>query len=120
MTILEKPATSELTEMLLQDSAHLQDEETQHARKQKHSRHPEPRSLYTPDDVDPVLKLAKTMPRSGGFDISPEFHVASFDAGHILGASSLELTINEDRQKTVVGFSGDVGRLGRRAVKKQH
>jgi metallo-beta-lactamase family protein len=50
------------------------------------------------------------MPRLGGFDISPEFHVNSYDAGHILGSSSLELTITEGGKKTVVVFSGDVGR----------
>src|SRR5437016_3054846 len=116
--IFANPATIELTEILLKDSAHLQEEETEHARKKKYSRHPEPRSLYTPDDVDPVLKLAKTMPRSGGFDISPEFHVASFDAGHILGSSSLELTITEGRKKTVVVFSGDVGRYGQPILKE--
>jgi metallo-beta-lactamase family protein len=116
--IFANPATIELTEILLKDSAHLQEEETEHARSKKYSRHAEPRSLYTPDDVDPVLKQLKTMPRSGGFDISPEFHVASFDAGHILGSSSLELTINEGGKKIVVVFSGDIGRYGQPILKE--
>jgi metallo-beta-lactamase family protein len=111
------PATIELTEILLKDSAHLQEEETAHAQIKKYSRHAEPRSLYTPDDVDPVLRQLKSMPRSGGFDISPEFHVASFDAGHILGSSSLELTITEGGKKIVVVFSGDVGRYGQVILK---
>ena len=72
--IFANPATIELTEILLKDSAHLQEEETEHAKFKKYSRHAEPRSLYTPEDVDPVLKQLKTMPRSGGFDISPQFH----------------------------------------------
>lgn len=108
--IFANPATIELTEILLRDSAHLQEEETEHARAKKYSRHAEPRSLYTPDDVDPVLKPLKPMPRSGGFDISAEFHVSGFDAGHILGSSSLELTISEGSKKIVVVFSGDIGR----------
>src|SRR5436853_620197 len=110
--IFANPATIELTEILLKDSAHLQEEETEHAKKKKYSRHAEPRSLYTPDDVEPVLKQLKIMPRLGDFDISPEFHVASFDAGHILGSSSLELTIREGGKKIVVAFSGDIGRYG--------
>jgi len=110
--IYANAATIELTEILLKDSAHLQEEETEHARFKKYSRHPEPRALYTTEDVDPVLKLLKQMPRSGGFDVSPEFHVESYDAGHILGSSSLELTIVERGKKTVVGFSGDIGRYG--------
>jgi metallo-beta-lactamase family protein len=116
--IFANPATIELTEILLKDSAHLQEEETEHAKKNKYSRHAEPRSLYTPDDVEPVLKQLKTMPRSGNFDISPEFHVASFDAGHILGSSSLELTIREGSKTIVVVFSGDIGRYGQPILKE--
>src|SRR5713226_1494650 len=115
--IFANPATIELTEILLKDSAHLQEEETEHAKRKKYSSHAEPRSLYTPEDVDPVLKQLKTMPRSGGFDISPEFHVASFDAGHILGSSSLELTISESGKRIVVVFSGDIGRYGQVILK---
>jgi metallo-beta-lactamase family protein len=108
--IYANPATIELTTILLRDSAHLQEEDTLHARIHKDSRHANPQPLYTTEDVDPTLKLIKSMPRSGGFDISPEFHVNSYDAGHILGSSSLELTITEGGKKTVVVFSGDVGR----------
>lgn len=108
--IFANPATIELAELLLKDSGHLQEEETQDAKKHKWSKHPQPRALYTSDDVDPVLRLLKPMPRNGGFDISPEFHVESYDAGHILGSSSLEVTITENGKKTVIVFSGDVGR----------
>jgi metallo-beta-lactamase family protein len=109
-TIYANPATIELTEILLKDSGHLQEEETQDAQKHKWSKHPQPRALYTSDDIDPVLRLLRPMPRNGGFDVSPEFHIESYDAGHILGSSSLELTIHENGKKTVVVFSGDIGR----------
>src|SRR3984893_16339611 len=108
--IFANPATIELTTILLKDSAHLQQEDTLHAQIHKDSRHANPQPLYTPEDVDPALKLLKSMPRSGGFDISPEFHVVSYDAGHILGSSSLELTVAEGGKKTVIVFSGDIGR----------
>jgi metallo-beta-lactamase family protein len=109
-TIYANPATIELTEILLKDSGHLQEEETQDAQKHNWSKHAQPRALYTSEDVDPVLRLLRPMPRNGGFDISPEFHIESYDAGHILGSSSLELTINENGRKSVVVFSGDIGR----------
>jgi metallo-beta-lactamase family protein len=108
--IFANPATIELTEILLKDSGHLQEEETQDAQKHKWSKHPDPKALYTAADVDPVLRLLKPMPRFGGFDLSPEFHFESYDAGHILGSSSLELTITENGKKTVIVFSGDIGR----------
>jgi len=109
-SIFANPATIELAGLLLRDSGHLQEEETQDAQKHKWSKHPQPRALYTSADIEPVLQKLKPMPRSGGFDISPEFHIESYDAGHILGSSSLELTITENGRKTVIVFSGDVGR----------
>jgi len=73
--IFANPATIELTTLLLKDSAHLQEEDTLHAQIHKDSRHANPQPLYTSEDVDPALKLIKSMPRSGPFDISPEFRV---------------------------------------------
>jgi metallo-beta-lactamase family protein len=108
--IFANPATIELTTLLLKDSAHLQEEDALHAQANGHSHHANPQPLYTAQDVDPVLRNIKPMPRTGGFDISPEFHIDSYDAGHILGSSSLVLTITENGKKTVVVFSGDIGR----------
>jgi len=115
--IYANPATIELTTILLKDSAHIQEEDTLHARIHKDSRHTDPLPLYTSEDVEPTLKLIKSMPRSGAFDISPEFRVTSYDAGHILGSSSLELTITEAGKKTVVVFSGDIGRYNQPILK---
>ncbi len=115
--IYANPATIELTTILLKDSAHIQEEDTLHARIHKDSRHTDPLPLYTSEDVDPTLKLIKSMPRSGAFDVSPEFRVVSYDAGHILGSSSLELTITEGGKKTVVVFSGDIGQYNQPILK---
>src|SRR6478736_1897377 len=60
-TIYANPATIELTEILLKDSGHLQEEATQDAQKHKWSKHPQPRALYTSDDVEPVLRLLRPM-----------------------------------------------------------
>jgi metallo-beta-lactamase family protein len=109
-TIFANPATIDLVGLLLKDSGHLQEEETADAQRHKWSKHAQPQSLYTSQDIDPVLRLLKPMPRSGGLDLSPEFHFESYDAGHILGSSSLELTIMENGKKSVVVFSGDIGR----------
>jgi metallo-beta-lactamase family protein len=108
--IFANPATIELTTLLLKDSAHLQEDDAERARTKGYSRHANPQALFTSEDVDPVLRAMKPMPRSGGFDISPEFRIDSYDAGHILGSSSLILTIADSGKKTVVVFSGDIGR----------
>jgi metallo-beta-lactamase family protein len=109
-TIFANPATIELTSILLKDSGHLQEEDTANALRNGWSTHEQPRPLYTSADVDPVLRLMKPMPRTGGFEVSPEFSFESFDAGHIVGSCSFALTITENGKKTVVIFSGDIGR----------
>lgn len=110
--IYANPATIDLATISLKDSAHLQEEDSERARRRaKHN--PEDRNpLYTTQDVDPTLRLLKPVPRTGGFDVSPEFHFEAYDAGHILGSTSLALTITENGRKTVVVFSGDIGRYG--------
>lgn len=108
--IFANAATVELGGILLRDSGHLQEEDAEHARLKKYSQHAQPLPLYTEEDVEPVLKRFQEMPRSGNFQISPQFSVRSFDAGHILGSSSLELTITEGGKRVTVVFSGDIGR----------
>ena len=116
-SIFANQATIELTTILLKDSAHLQEEDAARAQRKNWTRHANPRALYTSDQVEPVLKQLKLMPRSGGFDISPEFHVDSYDAGHILGSSSLVLSVNESGKKTTILFSGDIGRYNQPILK---
>ncbi len=111
--IYANQATIELTTLSLKDSGHLQEEDAERARRRaKNSNAADIRPLYTSEDVEPMLSRLTPMPRSGGFDVSQEFHVESFDAGHILGSSSLRLTIHEGGKNTTVVFSGDVGRYG--------
>ncbi len=116
-SILANQATIELTTLLLKDSAHLQEEDAERAQRKNWTRHANPRALYTSVEVEPVLKQLKAMPRSGSFDISPEFHIESYDAGHILGSSSLVLTISESAKKTIILFSGDIGRYSQPILK---
>lgn len=108
--IYANPATIELANLLLKDSAHLQEEDSERAKRKGYNHHQGSEPLYGAEDVEPVLRAMKPMPRSGGFDVSPEFHFESYDAGHILGSSSLVLTITENGKKTTVVFSGDIGR----------
>jgi metallo-beta-lactamase family protein len=116
--IYANPATIDLATLSLKDSAHLQQEDSQRSQRNgKHSNAEDHQPLYGPEDIDPMLRLLKPMPRSGGFDLSPEFHFDAYDAGHILGSSSLALTITENGKKTVVVFSGDIGRYGEPILK---
>ncbi len=110
-------ATIELCGLLLPDSAHIMQEDAQNAQRNGYSKHNPPLPLYSPADVDAVLKALRPIPRSDSFTISPQFTVRSQDAGHILGSSSLELTITENGRQTVVLFSGDIGRYDQPILK---
>ncbi len=110
-------ATIELCNLLLPDSAHLQEEDAERAGRRKYSKHAEPLPLYSREDVEPVLKAMREIPRADSFTISPQFSVRPHDAGHILGSASLEVTVTENGKKTVVLFSGDVGRYDQPILK---
>jgi metallo-beta-lactamase family protein len=103
-------ATHELCQLLLLDSAHLQEEDAKFAAKKKYSSHADPLPLYTTPDAHAALNQFKEIPRSDSFTISPEFSVRTHDAGHILGSCWLELTVAENGKQMVVVFSGDLGR----------
>jgi metallo-beta-lactamase family protein len=110
-------ATIELCNILLADSAHLQEEDAENAGRGGYSKHAKPLPLYTSEDVAPVLSALREIPRADSFTISPQFTVRPHDAGHILGSASLELTITENGKKMVVLFSGDIGRYDQTILK---
>ena len=110
-------ATHELCSLLLPDSAHLQEEDALFAARKKYSSHKEPLPLYTVTQAEEALTRFQEIPREDAFTISPEFSVRTHDAGHILGSTWLELTITENGKKTLVVFSGDIGRYDQAILK---
>jgi metallo-beta-lactamase family protein len=103
-------ATHELCNLLLPDSAHLQEEDAQFAARKGYSSHKQPLPLYTVAQAQQALARFQEIPREDTFTISPEFSVRTHDAGHILGSTWMELTITENGKQTLVVFSGDIGR----------
>ncbi len=115
--IYANSATHELCEVLLPDSAHLQEEDALFAVKKGYSSHKPPLPLYTVAEAQITLTQFREIPSNDPFTISPQFSVYPHDAGHILGATWLELTITEGGKKMVVVFSGDVGRYDQPLLK---
>ncbi|HXW52125.1 MAG TPA: MBL fold metallo-hydrolase [Candidatus Acidoferrales bacterium] len=102
------PATAEVAELVLRDSAGLQEDEAKRAKKHPdRGLHATP--LYTCDDVEKVVPLF-THVNYGEMrqDISDcAFRMS--DAGHIIGSAISEIFL--DQRKLV--FTGDIGRYGR-------
>lgn len=103
-------ATMELMKLLLLDSAKLQEEEVRWARKKGFSKHDDPKALYDTDDAEKVFPLVRVTAYDGELNIHPKVAVKFRNAGHILGASTVELTVLGDQQTKKIVFSGDLGR----------
>jgi metallo-beta-lactamase family protein len=105
------PATRELAEVLLLDSAHLQEEDAAYFNRKRLSKHDPALPLYEEADVEAALPLFKTVPLGTVQEVGPAFSFRFHDAGHLLGAASVALTVSEGGRQTRVLFSGDVGRF---------
>jgi metallo-beta-lactamase family protein len=115
--IFADPATIQLVNILLPDSAKIMEEDAADDARRGKSRHHPPLPLYTHQQVAPVLAALKPIPREGPTTISPQFTVRLRDAGHILGSTNIELTISENGHTTTVMFSGDIGRYNNLILK---
>ena len=112
------PATRDLCDIMLKDSAYIQERDVEFVGKKHKKKHlPPPEPLYTIEDVEPALGLFQPVRYRTTFDIARGIQVRFVDAGHILGSASVMLTILEGgdgkssyRQETKFGFTGDLGR----------
>jgi metallo-beta-lactamase family protein len=111
------PATADITQIILLDSAKLQEEDAAY-KKKRHTREgrkgPYPEvPLYTIEDAEMTLPLFSTVkytePLTLGEGIEATFH----DAGHVLGSSMIRLIIQQGEEKRSIIFSGDLGRWDR-------
>lgn len=104
------PPTADLMELMLMDSAKLQEEEAAYANAHKYSKHENPLPLYTAQDVQQVFPLLKEFHYDETVDISDRIKLVFRNAGHLLGAAISELFIKGDNQTKKIVFSGDLGR----------
>jgi metallo-beta-lactamase family protein len=102
--------TADLMELMLLDSAKLQEEEASYAFERKYSKHENPQPLYTSDDVRSVLQLIKEYRCGEKIPIHPTTAITFHNAGHLLGAAITEVFITGNTQEKKIVFSGDLGR----------
>jgi metallo-beta-lactamase family protein len=104
--ILCTEATRELSELLLPDSAHLQEEEARYARKKGYSKHSNPLPLYTQEDAASCLSRFESRPFLETQKVAPGISARFIPAGHVLGAAQIALNLDGRR----LHFTGDLGR----------
>jgi metallo-beta-lactamase family protein len=105
------PPTRELAEVLLKDAAYLQQEDADYFNRKRLTKHDPALPLYDEGDVERAMSLFRAVPLGHDQEVSPAFSFRFRDAGHLLGAASVVLTVREDGRQTRVLFSGDVGRF---------
>ena len=103
--VYASPATRDLVEVLLLDSAHLQEEDARRANRYGYSRHAKALPLYTRRDAQRAI--ARIVPLVPGREaaVGP-VRIGLTPVGHLLGACAVTLTHRGER----LVFSGDVGR----------
>lgn len=109
--IYTTPASAELAEIMMLDSAHIQESDAAYLNYREERRGAnliEP--LYTQEDAEAVRPLIKPVDLGIDFEVVPGVVARLAEAGHILGSAAIFLEVEEKGKKTRIWFSGDVGR----------
>lgn len=97
--IYSSAATRELTEILLYDSASIQN-----------CHHDGCHPLYNADDVAATMHQFRDIPLDEYCEITKDVSVMLTGAGHVVGSAAVNLAVHENGKQTKILFTGDIGR----------
>jgi metallo-beta-lactamase family protein len=111
-------ATRSLCAIMLLDSAMIQEKDAEYfnakvMRKKQKTKQKLREPLYTQKDITQVMQRFTSYSYDTWSHVHPDVRIMFVDAGHILGSAGVVLEINEDGQKRMIGFTGDIGRPDR-------
>ena len=98
--------TKDITKLILLDSAKIQEEEANKANEEHYSKHDIAEPLYTVAQAEKVFPHFRIIKTNEIINLDAEISAVFSNAGHIIGACTIELSLEN---KTLV-FSGDIGR----------
>ena len=103
-------ATCDLCALMLPDSGHIQETETEWKNKKRKRKGEEPlEPIYTAEQAAKSLEIFEPVQYDQIIEITPEIHVRFNDAGHMLGSSIIEVWIKEGDKEVKTVFTGDIG-----------
>ena len=112
-TIFATEGSFDLLTYMLPDSAFIQEMEVERLNRRNVQRgRPEVEPMYTRDDVETALKAFSNVPYETWREVGPGVRARFWNAGHILGAASIEVEVvtrQPDRRLLRLLFSGDIG-----------
>lgn len=106
-TIYATSATLELTEIVLKDAAKIQMQDAARRNRYNPEKHVEP--LYTSEDMSSFRSQGKSVELHQSYPVADGISARFYEAGHMLGSTSIELTVQENGRSKVIVFSGDLG-----------
>ena len=116
--IFTTPATIDLCEIMLADSAHIQEMEAEwKSRKQRRAGQDRVEPLYTVKDAQKAMMLFHGCKYGEIVDLGRGCKARFIDAGHLLGSSSIELWLSEGKELRKIVFSGDIGNFDQPLIK---
>ena len=103
-------ATCDLCAIMLPDSGHIQETETEWKNRKRIRRGEEELvPIYDAETAAKSLELFKGEPYNQIIELDDDIHVRFNDAGHMLGSSTIEIWIRENGENKKIVFSGDLG-----------
>jgi metallo-beta-lactamase family protein len=106
--VLSTRFTAELSRIVLEDSARLQEEEAAYADRKGYSRHHPALPLYTQSDAATAEALLRPVEFGEAVEAAPGVEAVLRPAGHILGSATVSLTLH--RSSRTLLLTGDLGR----------
>ncbi|QDU58216.1 MBL fold metallo-hydrolase RNA specificity domain-containing protein [Aeoliella mucimassa] len=104
------PATAKLAEIIMLDSAKIQEHDADYANKKGFSKHKPALPLYEGKDVLTTVKLLREVERENWHQVAGPIWARFHDAGHLLGSNMIEVEVRNREKPLRILFSGDVGR----------
>jgi len=106
------PATADLLQIMLEDSASLAESDAAYENRRRRPGQPEKQALYRKRDVGETLRQIRPLPYDSLKEILSGIRLRLHNAGHILGSASVELQCNGGERSRTLVFSGDIGMRG--------
>jgi len=104
-------ATRDLCNVMLYDSAYIQERDIEYVnKKRKLKGEPPAEPLYTVDDVGLTMGQFVGVGYRQSFTVTDGIACSYSDAGHILGSAVTRLALTNKGKSTTLGFTGDLGR----------
>ena len=106
------PATRDLCQLMLQDTAFIQEQDVRWYNKTMDRQHkPKIKPLFDMNHAQQVMKLFRTVDYDTPYRIDEDIQVQFTNSGHMLGSAVISLTIKENEETKRIAYTGDVGRL---------